>query len=169
MVLNLPTRKLSTVLTQVEACLNSRPLVPLPNDEDGFQALTPGHFLIGRPLEVLPDYSFKCVDSLTALRRWKLCQALTNHFWRRWSREYLTNLNRFTKWHHPSRNIKIGDMVILCEDSIIPTKWPLARVVDVHPGRDNLVRVATIKTSNGTYTCPVTKLPLLLPSDGCSE
>ena len=46
-----------TVLTQVEACLNSRPLVPLPCD-DGVEALTPGHFLIGRSLESLPDSSF---------------------------------------------------------------------------------------------------------------
>ena len=42
--------ELSTVLCQIEACLNSRPLVPLPDDEDGIEALTPGHFLIGRPL-----------------------------------------------------------------------------------------------------------------------
>ena len=158
-----------TVLTQIEACLNSRPLIPLPSDEDGIQALTPGHFLIGRPLQTLPDYSFQYIDSLSSLRRWRLCQALINHFWRRSSREYLTSLNRFTKWYHPSRNLNIGDMVILCEDSIIPTKWPLARVVDVHPGRDDLVRVATIKTSNATYTRPVTKLAFLLPSDGCSE
>jgi len=50
--------EMSTLLTQVEACLNSRPLVPLPNDDDGIEALTPGHFLIGQPLQALPDDSF---------------------------------------------------------------------------------------------------------------
>ena len=39
--------ELSTVLVQVEACLNSHPFVPLPADDDGIGALTPGHFLIG--------------------------------------------------------------------------------------------------------------------------
>ena len=39
--------ELTTVLTQVEACLNSRLLVPLPCDDDGVDILTPGHFLIG--------------------------------------------------------------------------------------------------------------------------
>ena len=47
--------ELTTVLNQVEACLNSRPLVSLPCSEDGIDVLTPGHFLIGRPLEALPD------------------------------------------------------------------------------------------------------------------
>ncbi len=53
---NLTFEEMSTVLCQVESCLNSRPLVPLnsPND-DGIEALTPGHFLIGKPLEALPD------------------------------------------------------------------------------------------------------------------
>ena len=159
--------ELTTVLTQIEACLNSRPLAPLLNDDDGIEALTPGHFLIGRPLVSLPDNSFTHTysDSLSSLRRWQLCQALTRHFWKRWSTEYVTHLGRFTKWRHPSRNLAVGDIVILREDSILPTKWPLARVVSVHPGKDNLVRVVTIKTSTGTYTRPVTKVALLLPTD----
>ena len=48
----------STVLAQVEACLNSRPLVSLPSNDDGVSVLTPSHFLIGRPMEALPDSSY---------------------------------------------------------------------------------------------------------------
>ena len=48
----------ATVLAQVEACLNSRPLSPMPCDDDGKEAVTPGHFLIGRALTSLPDSSF---------------------------------------------------------------------------------------------------------------
>ena len=58
-----------------EVCLNSRPLVSLPCDDDGVEALTPGHFLIGRPMKALPDPSFS-YRSLSLLRRWHLCQAL---------------------------------------------------------------------------------------------
>ena len=63
--------ELITVLAQVEACLNSRPLVALPADDDGVDALTPGHFLIGRPLEALPD-PHDASKSLSLLRRWHL-------------------------------------------------------------------------------------------------
>ena len=72
--------ELSTLLTQIEACLNSRPLVPFPGDDDGIEALTPGHFLIGRPLQALPDNSFTYSDSISSLRHWRLCQALLLHF-----------------------------------------------------------------------------------------
>ena len=57
--------ELSTVLTQIEACLNSRPLVPLNNDDNGIEALTPGHFLIGRPFRpCLMIYLFMWTQSL---------------------------------------------------------------------------------------------------------
>ena len=48
--------ELTTVLAQIEACLNGRPLVPASSpDDDAIEALTPGHFLIGKPLCALPD------------------------------------------------------------------------------------------------------------------
>ena len=83
----------STVLAQVEACLNSRPLTPLPSEGDIIEVLTPGHFLIGKPLEALPDppVSYR---SISLLRRWHMCQALVRHFWQRWSREYIVTLRR---------------------------------------------------------------------------
>ena len=149
----------ATVLAQVEACLNSRPLTPLPHDDDGIEVLTPGHFLIGRPLESLPDPAFS-YRSVSLLRRWHLCQSLVRHFWQRWYSEYVTTLRRFTKWHHPSRNARVGDVIILKEDGLVPGKWPIARVTEVHTGKDGLVRVVTVKTSTGTYRRPVTKIAL---------
>ena len=61
----------TTVLAQIEGCLNSRPLAPLPFDDDGVEALTRGHFLIGRALSSLPDSLFS-YQSLPLLKRWHL-------------------------------------------------------------------------------------------------
>ena len=44
------------MLTQIEACLNS-PLIASGHNDDGIEPLTPGHFLMGRSLEALPDPS----------------------------------------------------------------------------------------------------------------
>ena len=63
----------ATVLDQIEACLNSRPLTPLPEAKDGCEALTPGHFLIERPLEALPDPS-STGQAASLLSCWQLCQ-----------------------------------------------------------------------------------------------
>ena len=153
--------ELSTVLTQIEACLNSRPLVALPPDDDGIEALTPGHFLIGRPVEALPDPAFS-YRSISILSRWHLCQTLVRHLWQRWSVEYLNSLHRVSKWRNPSRNLHAGDIVVLREDNMTPMKWPIARVIETHAGGDGLVRVVTVKTSTGMYRRPVVKIVLLL-------
>ena len=152
----------TTVLTQVEACLNSRPLGPLPCEGDTIEPLTPGHFLIGRPLEALPDPSMS-YRSISLLKRWQLCQHLVRHFWKRWTTEYIDIIRRFTKWHHPSRNLQAGDVVILHEDNLIPTKWPLGRIIKTYVGKDEIVRVVDVKTAHGVYKRPVTKIALLLP------
>ena len=157
--------ELTTILTQIEACLNSRPLVYFNSpDDDGIEILTPGHFLIGQSMCSLPDPAFT-YRSVSLLKRWDLCQNLTRHFWKRWSEEYLTSLNRYNHCCRKSRNLEIGDVVLLKEDGIVPTQWPLARITEVFPGKDGLVRVAMVRTTKGVYKRPVSKIALLLPSD----
>ena len=143
----------TTILTQIESCLNSRPLVPLQCDEDGIEALTPGHFLSSEPPESIPDPAFSN-RTLSLLWRWYLCQALIHHFWQRWSTEYISSLRRYTQWRHPTRNVQVGNVVILQEDNMVPTKWPFAKVIQTHTGKDRLVREVTIKTATGTYKRP---------------
>ena len=157
--LKLTFEEMCTVLSQIEACLNSCPLTPL-NKADSLEVLTPGHSLIGRALEALPDSRESFHSSL--LRRWHLCQSVVRHFWKRWSDEYLLTLRRFHKWHHPTCNLSVGDIVLLREDNVIPAKWPIGQVLSVYPGEDGLVRVVTVRTSSGTYRRPVVKLTLLL-------
>ena len=157
--------EMTTVLTQVEACLNSRPLGTLPhNDDDGIEVLTPGHFLIGRPLQALPDHPHSS-QSLGLLRRWYLCQGLVRHFWQRWKNEYIVALRRYSKWKRPIDNFQVGDIVVIKEDNLVSSHWSIARVVKTNPGADGMVHVVTLKTKDGTYKRPVTKVALLLPCE----
>lgn len=78
----------NTVLTQIEAILNSRPLCLLSSDPTD---MTPGHFLIGRSLVALPDVCLLDVNE-RRLSQFQWLQQLTQHIWSRWSKEYVSLL-----------------------------------------------------------------------------
>lgn len=82
--------EMTTVLVEVEAILNSRPLVPLHSAaDDAVEPLIVGHFTIGAPLMALPFYP-DVHSPLSLLRRWNLVQRLQHDLWTRWKHEYLT-------------------------------------------------------------------------------
>ncbi|XP_011866558.1 PREDICTED: uncharacterized protein LOC105561304 [Vollenhovia emeryi] len=125
----------STWLAQVEACLNSRPLSQL--SEDDLRALTPMHFLIGEAPALLPDDGpLEGPDN--RLDRFQLLQRLLHSFWSRWSSEYLQHLQERGKWRTPEENMKVGQLVLVKDGRYPPAKWPLGRVREVHPGPDDL-------------------------------
>lgn len=146
-----------TVLVQIEALLNSRPLCPISSDPNDLSVLTPGHFLTLEPLSALPDPSLQHL-SLSSLSRWQLLQRMHQDFWLRWHREYLHTLQQRNKWHEITRPIKLNEIVIIKSDLAPPLQWRLGRVVQLHPGTDNIIRVVTIKTTQGTVKRPVSKL-----------
>lgn len=61
--------EMTTLLTQIEAILNSRPLCPLSDDPDDLTVLTPGHFCLGNAPTVLPEPSLEHINS-SRLSRW---------------------------------------------------------------------------------------------------
>jgi len=65
----LTVEELYTLLCQVEAVLNSRPMCPLSNNPGKPQVLTPGHFFIGTSLLALPDHNLVDLAS-NRLSRW---------------------------------------------------------------------------------------------------
>lgn len=83
--------EMATFLAQVEACLNSRPIQALSDDPGDLAALTPGHFLIGAPIIAVPEPLIGD-EQIPPLARWQLIQQMCEHFWLRWSREYLHSL-----------------------------------------------------------------------------
>lgn len=99
--------EITTLLYQIEACLNSRPLCPLTSDPSDTTALTPGHFLIGDALLAPPENSTEFIN-MNVLNRWQIVQKLYHHFWHRWQREYLTRLQQRPKWTSSITNIKKG-------------------------------------------------------------
>ncbi|XP_055614815.1 uncharacterized protein LOC129761132 [Toxorhynchites rutilus septentrionalis] len=146
----------STLLAQITTALNSRPLTPLSDDPSDMEALTLAHFIIGTAMNTLPepDYTHSPTSRLS---HYQQRQQLFQQFWNRWTTEYLHNLQVINK-QYQGRNINTGNIVLLIEDNQPPLQWPLARIIELHPGSDGVVRVVTVKTRNGTYKRPVNKI-----------
>lgn len=146
---------LATVLAQIEGCLNSRPLCPLTSDTDDLAILTPGHFLIGDAILAPPEPPI--VDKSPTKQYLKL-QRMVQQFWRKWSADWLSHLQSRPKWHAAKENLKLDDVVIIKNDQLPPNQWQIGKIIAVHPGDDQLVRVVTVQTSTGDYKRCVSKI-----------
>ena len=103
---------LHTLLLEIEAIVNSRPLTDVSVDHDSDLPLTPNHLLrinhlIGRP-PMPTDRS-----DVNARRRYRLVQFAADEFWRRWILEYPSTLFSRRKWEERRENIKRGDVVLV--------------------------------------------------------
>lgn len=147
----LTLEELNTFVAEIEAILNSRPICPISSDPNDPQALTPGHFLIQRPITLLPEENLLSVPD-NRLKSWQILSKMRQTFWNRWHVEYLGELQKLVKWQTNKPNLKTGTIVIIKEKDVPCARWQLGRIVEVHPGRDGVVRNATVRTANSTYT-----------------
>ena len=129
--------ELSTLMCRIEAILNSRPLLPLKDDVSDVDFLTPAHFLIQRPSFLVPEPDLRN-EKIPIEKRWELLSQSVQHFWDRWSKEYLTSLQVRQKWNEQQRSLQSGDIVRIKNVSSPPGKWPLGYVQATHPVTDGL-------------------------------
>ncbi|EZA47680.1 hypothetical protein X777_15428 [Ooceraea biroi] len=152
--------ELTTVLCNIESCLNSRPLAALTDTLDDYECLTPGHFLVGSALTSPPEPSLLALNE-NRLSRWQLVRQLSERFWKLWQTDYLNTLQQRAKWREPTASVKVGQLVLIRNDSLPPCKWELGRVSQCHAGDDGFVRVVTIRTATSEYRRPIRKLCVL--------
>ena len=121
---------LQTLVVEVEAILNDRPLTHVSLDLKDAEPLTPAHLLHGRRITSLPhevpeeqDLDDSIYGSITDVaQRVQLQAFLLNQFQARWKYEYLTSLRE----HHRttgsnSQQIKPGDVVLMWDESLRST------------------------------------------------
>ena len=150
-----------TVLVQIEAVLNSRPLYPASNDPNDLSVLTPAHFAIGRPTTSLVDEYH--LGDISVPTRYQYVQQLQRHFWDRWQRDYLCHLQVRPKWRTAASTLlKEDTMVLLRDDNLPPSKWRIGRITTVHPGADGITRVVSIRTTAGEVKRAISKISPLL-------
>ncbi|XP_058444035.1 uncharacterized protein LOC131425835 [Malaya genurostris] len=152
--------ELMTTAAHIESILNSRPLTPLTDHPDDLAVLTPGHFLIGEPMFSIPEPD--CTElKITRLSRFQeMCRSL-QHFWKCWSRDYISQLHQLAKWKKPCNNVQLGALVLLKLDNLPPYLWNIGRIVKTYTGDSGFVRVVLVRTARGLYKRAVTEVRIL--------
>ena len=170
---------LETVVTEVEAILNDRPLTYVSSDPTDYEPLTPSNLLYGRRIKTLPytgtidDKNEHSVKDLTHSSMNKLSQIqsrIIQNFQTRWKREYLTSLRERDRNHGVDKqNIKVGEVVQIYNENS-RTTWNIAIIEKLVEGKDGFSRSAILRTKNGLTSRPICKLyPLELTADENTE
>ena len=164
--------ELTTIVAEVEITLNSRPLTYLYAEELE-EPLTPSHLLVGRRLYNLPDPSCgvdkdptyrEKASHATLTRRMKYLGTMLQHFWLRWKREYLTELREHHRYgrlgastnHHDI--VRVGDIVTVYDKNTPRAFWKLARVMQLIPGKDGIIRGAVIRVGSSSKQIQLRRL-----------
>ncbi|KAJ8018051.1 hypothetical protein HOLleu_44175 [Holothuria leucospilota] len=156
---SLTRQELETVLHEIEACINSRPLTYVGTDVNDPAPLSPSHFLLGRTISCQPETGQETVTTRQDLvDRSLLCKHRADLFWERWKNDYLRNLPPAIQKFKAKNNLEIGSVVLIKEDRRPRMKWDLGVVLEMFRGCDNLVRSVRLRTPTGVIIRPIQKL-----------
>ena len=159
---------LSTLMAEVTAIINARPLAPISSDPESPFLLTPASLLTQKVCtSPPPPGAFDGKD--LHRQQWRQVQHLANTFWNRWRREYLPTLQSRSKWQDVRPNIKKGDLVLLKDNQVKRNEWPMAVVTKTFPDQDGKVRKIELKVTRSgsakTFLRPVSETVLLKSAD----
>ena len=162
---------LRTFFVEVESIVNCRPLTIDTLGDESVETLSPHNLLSMKSKVILPPPGHFDEADVYCRKRWRTVQYLANIFWSRWRKEFLSSLQTRQKWRQPTRNIEVGDIVLIKESGSNRNNWPLGRIVQTHPGEDGLVRTVQVKTNGNKepLTRSVAKIVLLVENDGATQ
>jgi hypothetical protein len=130
---------LATLMAEVSAIINSRPIVPVSTDPECPEVLSPSALLTMKlDLDQQPVDEMSLKDLYKD--QWKRVQYLANQFWLRWRKEFLQSLQTRPKWHHDQSPLKVNDIVLLRDYDVPRNCWPKGRVNKIFPSTDGKIR-----------------------------
>ena len=78
----------------------------------------------------------------------------------------MQSLQAHSKSKQASRNFRVGDVVLLKDDTLLDScTWPLALVMKMYPVSDGLIRVVDLRCNDHLYNRPVNRHGLLVPTE----
>ena len=156
-----------TLMAEVTAIVNHRPLLPVSSDPENPAVLSPSTLLTQKfnSNHAPPDFeNFTSKDMIRS--EWKRVQVLADVFWKRWKNEYMQSLQPRRKWQTVRPDLKLGDVVLLKDIDAPRNRWPLAVIVAIMPSDDSHVRKVQLKifrhNKSSVLTRPICELVPLL-------
>ena len=139
--------ELQTLLVKITYTVNSRPLglaniSPTSQQEDTMMPLTPNHILLARSSNISPPMDYSKDDRFCS--RLAYVAQVEKEWWDRWIKVVLPTLFSYKKWKVKKQNLKVGDLVMLRYQKQFKDDYCLAKVTEVHPDDDNMVRKVTV-------------------------
>ena len=168
--------QLQTLLKEIEAVVNSRPLVYAGDDIDSSITLTPGHLLTLNPKTGVPELEFEQQDpnfdpyessADRLIRIWKKGQRFLNGFWKLWRDDYLLSLRERTQNTLKTGRVathsypQVGD-IVLVKDDLPRGCWNMGKIVKLNISADSCVCSGRVKLHTGRIIGRPLKLLFLL-------
>ena len=156
---------LETVVPQIEAVLNDRPLTYATDSMTDPQPLTPSQLIYGYKLREFPNllnmdvlsdptYGSKEILSKVFVHRTRVLERMFS----RWKHEYLACLRERYRSKDSHEEIKPGQVVLISDDMLPRVAWKLGVITKIFKGSDGYIRSVQLRTQTGTFLRPVAKL-----------
>ncbi|KHJ98965.1 integrase core domain protein [Oesophagostomum dentatum] len=155
--------ELATVITRIEAILNTRPLTKIGSSEITEIPLRPVDFLQGNAKYTLPTAEARLCDpdydpdliqtAMQAHEAMQFSETTATKFWERWNVEYLTALRESQKRYlkqsrHTIAPPQVGEIVIIEQEMIPRGNWLYGKVTELIKSADGLIRSVKILMPN---------------------
>ena len=144
----LDTTTLRTFLYEVMHTVNSRPLTVDNLCSPGEVVVTPNHLLTMKTRQLTDPPGTTTHSDMYSRLKWRRAQQLAKEFWLVWKNQYLANLTKRQRWECQKRNLSIGDVVAVIEETTMRNEWKIGVVEEVSKGSDGLVRSVMVRLAN---------------------
>ena len=155
---NLPRfRELESILSEIELCVNLRPMTALPSGDCEVRALCPADLVNGyNARSRFPDVSMTNLKinnrdlPIIMTKTWKRQEAVMKAFWKRFRLEYLGQLRNAVETKPATPHVlNVGDVCLMADPSPSRGYWPLCKVVNVFGGERTDLRKRSCMVMRG--------------------
>ena len=140
-----------TFVSRSAALLNGRPLARVVENAT-IKILTPNHFLMGNLGGAVTT------DKLSPTKRWKTISKLQDEFWKIFQNNYIHELKRLRKWKLVNDEVRLGQIVLEATSNLGTGCWRLAKVIELIPSIDGIIRKVRVRNSSGEFERAITNL-----------